>query len=280
MGDDDDRMLQKSEEQPIIGALRKSGFPFQTAIANLVNTETAWKIRESEYPWRDLSGADGFLDLIASDGAKLATIECRKTEKEKLIFLRPLGAAQLGETDRVRCLHVVQVRDALRRLENLCKDFALWPRSFEAEFCVVSTDDSGRKPHLLEPAARTLIRATDAFARDEQEKFRPDRDAPPQQPCLILPIIVTNAPLYVARYRPADVSLETGIYPARAEDVRVVPWIRFKKAFTSEGGRDLGDRTVFVVRAESLKEFLDSIEIPPDRKVEPNSVHLPRRPGR
>ena len=58
-----------------------------------------------------------------------------------------------------------------------------------------------------------------------------------------------------------DVSLETGQFgmpPAAAIGPAAI--VRFRKSFTSFRGRDIGDRTVFVVAATALAKFLTALE--------------------
>jgi hypothetical protein len=56
-------------------------------------------------------------------------------------------------------------------------------------------------------------------------------------------------------------SLDTGQFSMspRAK-VSSVNWVRFRKAFTS-AGKDIGDRTVFVVAAPALPEFLSRLDM-------------------
>jgi hypothetical protein len=72
-------------------------------------------------------------------------------------------------------------------------------------------------------------------------------------------MLVTNAELFVADYSPADVSLDTGQFEMPpAAKVSQVQWVRFRKAFAS-ADEDAGDRTVFVVAAPALREFLGEL---------------------
>jgi hypothetical protein len=84
------------------------------------------------------------------------------------------------------------------------------------------------------------------------------------------PLIVTNAKIYTARYKPPDVSLETGEFIEPSE-VQKAPWVRFSKSFTADAGRDLGYRSIFVVNAIQLEEFLTHLELAPDQQ-QPSSV--------
>lgn len=52
--------------QQVYTALRHSGFPFQTAVADIVQQSRPWELSTVEYPWTDASGNDQFLDLTDS----------------------------------------------------------------------------------------------------------------------------------------------------------------------------------------------------------------------
>lgn len=78
---------------------------------------------------------------------------------------------------------------------------------------------------------------------------------------VFVPVIVTNAKLFVARYDPEAVSLDTGQIPMMpAPDLLPIDWVRFRKAFTAAYDPGLGDRTVFVVAANSLHRFLSALQ--------------------
>jgi hypothetical protein len=258
----------------VLAALQSSGFPFQTAVAHVIRAVPGWSVYASEYPWRTYAGDHQFLDLVAKKLDLFLTIECKKTRKEILTFLRPLGHSDTGQLEQFRCLRSGQLRDSTGRLELFCEDWTLHPRSTSSEFCVVSTSESGRDQRLLERDAGLLVRATDAFADEFPERFKPDRDGSPSATRLFVPVIVTNAPIYTARYRPSDVSLESGEFTVSPKEVESVPCVRFHKAFMSDSGTSLGDRTVFVVNAGAFAEFLDLIETSPGQPVERDQVRF------
>jgi hypothetical protein len=116
-------------------------------------------------------------------------------------------------------------------MELYCSDRQLMPKSPESAFCVVSTSDSGKDQRMLERDAQLLMRATDAYALRFKRDLRPQF---PEPDFLFLPLLVTNAKLFVADYDPADVSLDTGQFamplPVTASPVR---WVRFRKAPSS-----------------------------------------------
>lgn len=266
MADQDSETLQ-----PVINALLASGFPFQTAVAQVVQRVYRCTLVAQEVPWRDDTGADQFLDLVAIKGNFLITVECKKTQKETFTFLQPGGA--YGNVIRARCVYLTQIQDSTKRMELFCSDWAFMPKSAESAFCVVSTSASGKDQRLLERDAQRLVRGTDAYAqrfkRDFKVKQIPELDSP------ILPVIVTNAKLFVAEYEPGDVSLETGQLPMpQAATLSSVEWTRFRKAFTS-GGKDVGDRTVFVVSATAFAAWLEKLDIAAAGPSENDKVQIP-----
>lgn len=226
-----DRADPPNSETPhaVMNALLASGFPFQTAVARVIRQFHGYTLAGEEVPWRDETGTDHFLDLVARRGRVMLPVECKKTQKEMLTFLRP-GPAE-SDVNRSRCLYLTQIQDSTRRMELYCSDRQLMPKSPESAFCVVSTSDSGKDQRMLERDAQLLMRATDAYALRFKRDLRPQF---PEPDFLFLPLLVTNAKLFVADYDPADVSLDTGQFamplPVTASPVR---WVRFRKAPSS-----------------------------------------------
>jgi hypothetical protein len=70
----------------VVAALKKSGFPFQTAVQHVIETAPGWRVHEAEYGWETSTGETRYLDLIATNGTIYLTVECKKTAKEKLIY--------------------------------------------------------------------------------------------------------------------------------------------------------------------------------------------------
>jgi len=93
--------------QAVINALLASGFPFQTAVARVVRQTPRCTLAGEEIAWRDGTGTDQFLDLVAQKGHVSFPIECKKTQKETLTFLLPDGAD--GNVIRARCAYFSQI---------------------------------------------------------------------------------------------------------------------------------------------------------------------------
>lgn len=256
---------QNSESQKsVVNALLSSGFPFQTAVAGLVRSLPECKVIFEEFPWRDERGEDRFLDLVVIRHRFVVTIECKKTQKDILTFLQP-GRID-GDINRARCLYLTQIKDSTKRMELCCGDWLLMPKSAESKFCVVSTSNSGKDQRLLERDAQLLVRGTDAYARHYKKSFNIEHDPETDRP--ILPVLVTNAEIFLGGYNPSEVSLDSGQLTPNEAALSHVEHVRFRKAFsTSE--KDIGDRTVFIVRASKLGEWLaklDFVETLPSRE--------------
>jgi hypothetical protein len=233
---------QKQDFPPAaLTALKGSGFPFQTAVAQVIRS-TGCSIHASEYAWRGLDGESSFLDIVAISKPFVLTIECKKTRHEIFTFLLPLGGDRsTGDVDEFRGLRVAQYNDVAGRMQVYCENWNVWPRSPSCEFCIVGSATSGTQ-RMLEKDAALLIGATDAFARDLNEFRSVTRTLPAAtftNKCAypVIPILVTNAKMYTARYHPREVSLETGEFPDWPSEMEDdVPWIRFHKTFLAGTG--------------------------------------------
>ena len=73
---------------------------------------------------------------------------------------------------------------------------------------------------------------------------------------LIVPVIVTTARLFTVRFDPTEVPLDSGEFRAESEPYRPSDCVRFHKTLTA---RDNRPRTVVVVNAAALPDFLDVI---------------------
>jgi hypothetical protein len=243
---DQDSALKQTATQALIA----SGFPFQTSIARLVRGVRDCESVKEEFPWQE-----GFFDLLAILRNFIVVVECKKTQKEILTFLQPVGTQDPIIVSR--CAHLFRTREQTSiRSSFSCADWFLTPKSYESAFCVVSTSESGKDQRLLERDAQLLVRGIDGIGI----RLMHDRTGP-FGARVFVPIIVTNAKLFSALYDPEDVSLDTGQIPTMpAPNLSPIEWVRFRKAFTAANDPGLGDRTVFVVAANSLQKFLTALD--------------------
>lgn len=254
-------MADRSDPKVVVPAvLLKSGFPFQTAVADVVRRTPGWSVTAEEFPWRDDLGEDHFLDLAAeSEAGNILTIEAKKTDSSIYTFLLPQPARV--EEFRARVLHLRELtkpeETSVARLELYCAEWHIEPASAEAAFCCVSKGQNSGDSRLLERDAQLLVRGTDAYAAHEIRRyvFRP---MSPWMVAPIIPVIVTSAQLFVTRYEPTKVSLETGKF-SEIPSYTAVNVVRFRKPFLSHPARDLGERTVLVVNAQGLGEVLRTL---------------------
>lgn len=258
--------------ESVLAAIAASGFPLQTAVSRLIAGTLPYQVLQEEFPWQDRSGNDQFLDIIAEHGAAAFTIECKKSETQSWIFLRPDGSAS-RDTSRARCIFSRQIQDSSRRLELFCGDWIVRPASFESKFCIVSTGPRGGDQRLIEPDAQRLLRATDVYAELMRSKFQPGPLDELDKP--LLPMIVTTARMFVAHYDTKQIPLASGRLEIEPAGLMEVKWIRFRKTFSSSRQVDVGERTILVVGAQHLEELLAKLEIPL-RPGPSNPIQMPR----
>jgi len=253
----DEKLIPKS----VIDSLQASGFPFQTAVAQLIRNSKGWKVHTTEFPWRGPKDDDRFLDIIATNKQFVITVECKKTRQDTLTFLLPVGKELYsGVTSEFRCLSCRSYTAGAHLGDVVCETRALFPESPSCEFCIVSANRSER---MLEKDASLVIRATEALVQNIHEMSQLLNKL--SLPFLLLPVIVTTAPLFTAHYVPSDVSPETGEFTATPKGIEKRQWVRFAKTFTTSKRHDLSYRSVFVVSASYFNEFLNSLELWPQQ---------------
>jgi hypothetical protein len=244
--------------EEVYKSLRKGGFPFQTRVAYAFQSESKWQLRATEMPWSDAVVGDQFLDVLGIRGPMFALVECKKMESTSLTFLRPVGMPHsTGLHDYARLMSTVQTSRG--EFDSDFHTARIAPSSFESELCV----KTGKDQRLLEPDCRLLLHATASYARRSRAllgiQLRQTGSAPEQT--TYLPLLVTTARLFTARYDPRDVSLETGSFVADPKETEEVDFIRFTKSFSSAESLTADACTVFVVRAGALVRFLDNVEV-------------------
>jgi len=243
---------EQPDVTPVVAALKKSGFPLQTRVEHEIHARSGrgWRMLASEHPWRGEDG-DQFIDLIANCGTVVLVVECKKAQDRSLLFLRPVGPVNTGKVRTCTVWRYEPNRGAGSSFGTDLRGLELEPESYQAEFCVV-TDGSGQR--LLERDARPVVLATDDLATRQPlfaEIHQLGRSS-------FLPVIVTTASLYTLRYKPTEISLETGSFDdLDPKAIEQMTWVRFHKTLTAHAGSVA--RTVFVVNSAALPAFLDVI---------------------
>lgn len=257
----EDEEIARDRQEELRKIVNDSGFPLQFALSEEVSAGThlhGWEIASDEHPWQwPLEGASGFIDLVLERGRDLLVLECKRVRGAAVVFL--VTEADGPTVDRVRCVSQEESSKSVRWMERYAQ-----PTSWEARACAVNKKGGRGKPPTtipLDDIARQLVPATFAFAYTHaQLRFR-NRE----QAGAWASVIVTTAPLVVCRFDPRTVSRETGeLGPAVFEEV---PFIRYRKSLAAESEiradvnfprklAELAERTVFVVRASNLMDFL------------------------
>lgn len=243
--------------------LNQSGFPLQMGIEQLVNAHAPglrWKVFAREYGWRAPDGQSGFIDLVLEDEwqSSVLVVECKRVVEADWLFL--IDSTTEQETSRTR-LWISNTKGHGKQHLGFFDVFSE-PASPESMFCVVAGQDPKARP-MLERTAAELSAATEALAVEEyplmvQRQFGIRMYAS---------VIITTARLTLSSFDPSETNLEIG--EVRQADHQVVPWIRFRKAFSSERAVEPEDpqwnfsslanakeKLVFVVNVMAFEEFL------------------------
>jgi hypothetical protein len=234
----------------ILSALGGSGFPLQTAVVAALGSFGQFTI-EQEVAWQEAGGTHRFLDIVASINHVRICIECKALRGEKLVFLLPHNPPQ-SETANVWAVYLRRMDDSTRRPIVAYGRSATAPLTSESIYCVSIGKGSGES-RLIEREAQPLVRGTEEYAKDRCGKFVGDDSV------LCIPVLLTTASLFVAEYDPLSIPLGDGIYEAREEHVRPVPYVRFTKEFTADGAEGTRLRTVIVAQAASLNDLLHGL---------------------
>lgn len=239
-----------SEE--VKSVLSHSGFPLQMRVRSEIEDHTSeheFSVIASDFRWT-YREETGFVDLVLTKGVYVLVLECKRVGKP-WVFLVPEKDA--SDVSRATCLWTGPREQKPGQRGHAGIDFE--PVSYEAEFCAIS-GSTDRRENMIERVASTLVRACESVYTQQMNSklgqavtFR----------AVYVPVIVTTADLHVAS---GDASLEDGVMrDPRSDPVEVV---RLRKSLGQpwENIEDLRDaneqsqRTVFVVRARAIVEFL------------------------
>lgn len=258
----------------ILEVVNSSGFPFQMAVTDFVKrTKQRHQCRVlfTEHSWKDSVGDyGGFIDLVVASEIfpYVFVIECKRHLDGVWVFLKSLGTAR-GRRHAKLFANVVD-RQKGQIARSTWVDAPLEPASLESSFCIVPRQDN-QNP-MLERIGSTLVQATECLAREDDSRVL----ATSRNEHLYASVVVTNASLLVAEFNAEDVSLDSGtladVSKVKAGDV---PFLRFRKQLSflkpeddrktfenNEYRMDYAkERTVFVVQAKFLDEFLEKFQV-------------------
>lgn len=257
-----------SEEQTakLSSLLNASGFVFQMALEHYLcgsAHEHKWDVVASEHPWLNTNtGKSGYIDLILNKGAFRLVVECKRSRDGDWVFLLPKGHSL--DSNHLRCQWAQLTRDGSRRAG--CFSFHFPPSSAESAFCVVRGQGEG-DPSLLERMAGALLNSVDCLTAEELDLAAGRRS---EELFLYLPAIVTTARLFVCRFDPHAVPLQSGVLPDG--EFTPVNCVRFTKSLTPHLSPEASPmrldqanldkiRTVLVISAGGVSEVLKPLEI-------------------
>ena len=248
--------------------LNATGFAFQLAVEaqvrkNMGSLNCQNIIRE--HPWfNPRHQASGFIDIVVEKGLGRFVLECKRTKNGAWVFLSPKPK---GVNSIVAKCHWTCLLDETHSIQEW-SEVGIVPECPESQFCSIRGTGEG-KTAMLDRIGSELVVATEALGKEElsQQNHR----AIPH--LIYLPVIVTNAELYVGNFDPNSVDINTGL--VEESEFSKVGAVRYKKALgycVPNPGKALNlgesnaesERTVFVVNSGYLVEWLTKWDMLPE----------------
>ncbi len=245
--------------------VNQSGFPLQLALDHMVQSrsgELGWRVIYREHGWKNPDGQSGFADLVLEDKyrSSVLVVECKRVIEADWIFLEESSTTPLSKRTRLWATNTPN------HGKEHCGyyDARAQPESRESMYCVVAGQDPKGRPMLERVAAETSA-AMEAIAIEEHPMIAKLNHGLR----MYVPVIVTTARLVSSRFDPSLVELKNGEAQAVAHEV--LPWIRFRKQFSSDYAVQPKDvewdlmelalakeKLVYIVNVESFADFLKS----------------------
>lgn len=258
--------MDSNKEKNLTNIVNASGFPLQIGVGQLVrDTENKHhcKVLYEEHSWQSAeTAADGFIDIVLeySESGYVFVVECKRVQDSEWVFL----VSDTASATR-RHMKVWETRLNTTKPQHFgWADRTGEPRTPEATFCAVRGQSRDGQP-MLERVAAQLVTATEAFAREDSRRVHMLRAR-----TIYTSVLVTTARLVVGRIKADKIDVEKGtVSDAQYSDV---PFLRFRKQLSTAHAepttpmlpRNLAsekERTVFVVNAASLPNFLGAFEM-------------------
>jgi hypothetical protein len=147
--------------------------------------------------------------------------------------------------------------------------------SSEAAFCAIMGDENRRT--LFENIADSLLPAAEAIGVGEMDLMQPFAKEV-HRAFFYLPVLVTNARLFVIEFNPLDMDMKTGRLPVGAFVNTEVPSVRFRKSLgihsitaTKTSGLELNNalahanelyqKTILILNSDSLSSSLTQLRL-------------------
>lgn len=254
-------------DEKLRGLLNAHGYLLQAKVRAEIERSAGdhgWEVELWEHPWTESrTGSVFFIDLVLTNGPLRAVVECKRLKDGEWLFLRAGSAARSEAT-----LAWSHRNSSGKNLVGY-QEFQVQPPTFEAEFCLVRGQGEKDKP-MLERTAGALLASLEALAAEELTIIEA-RHVGVGWERAYLPVIVTSAKLFECKVDPETIDLATGTV-TRAS-FGCVPYIRFTKTLgrAPTGApidelselNSLARRTVFIVQAERISEFLGRLRLDP-----------------
>lgn len=276
-----------ANQENTLKQINKSGFPFQLRVEHeirLTQREHNWSVASREHPWTSADKSDsGFIDIVLKHD-QLSTfrlvIECKRIKADdarqlRWVFLLPDQESQ--PTMLASCFEVEgrgkrsQISDPEWSEIRVWDNVNLVPTSLQSEFCILQSDEQRRQP-ILESLAAEVLESIEGLA-EEEVNIEKSLGQPVHTRLFIFPAIVTNAEIAICRFDPANIKIVDGTLDAGDVEITTVPFIRFRKSLATsfpqgmfyylEAANKARERTVFVVNAASISEFLKNWDVGP-----------------
>jgi hypothetical protein len=275
----------KNQEE-IFKQVARSGFPFQLKVEDEVRStfdKHRWSVESREHPWGHPElVSSGFIDIVLKHeqySTCRLVMECKRIKADdarqlRWIFLLP--DSETRHTELATCLEVVGQTNC-KTDPPTWNDVRLWdhvlskPKSLQSEFCVLTNDEQRRQP-ILESLAAEVLESIEGLAQEEIN-IKKSQNPSSSVRLFIFPVIVTNADLVVCRFNSNLVNIHDGTLDSDKAETSSVPFIRFRKSLGTsfppgsfnnlKSANQARERTVFVVNAASITEFLTGWEINP-----------------
>jgi hypothetical protein len=258
------------DENTYISQVNASGFPFQLRVEHEIRStfeEHKWHVSAVEHKWKNReTGEEGFIDIVLekvinSSSLYYLVIECKRMKEGSCVFIK--------KPDDIERCNADLLYFTLRHQEN---KIAFWrkncpyPKSYISSYCAVPGQGDKNTP-MLERICDSLLNSVESIADELFEKMpKPNSDVG-LITRVFIPAVVINTELQSCSINPEEISLSLGKIEKNQGRILPVPYIRFQKSFgtkfdSSESSSNLKEinkanqRTIFVIHAQSLKEFL------------------------